>query len=276
MENKLKQFLDDAFRPYGNFPSRKDVEQELLANLTEKYQDLKVQGKTDDEAYQAIVESFGDVSEIMDQVHVAAEPEQAEDKSIRKTLKETFKLARRSTSKFTATELKQSDLSDTNLVGADFSFSSLSKSNFDNADLTDAKFRAAELREATFKGANLAGVLFAGSDMQAACFDGANVSGAAFKASSLKDATFKDATLDATSFNYSDLQNVSFDNLTLRGTKFDRASLKNTSFKNTTLIDVSFHHSDVKHTIFDGTVMDKVTYALLKGAKAKLDNVTIQ
>ena len=26
MENKLKQFLDDAFKPYGNFPARKDVE----------------------------------------------------------------------------------------------------------------------------------------------------------------------------------------------------------------------------------------------------------
>jgi hypothetical protein len=34
MNDKLKQFLDDAFTPYGNFPARKDVEQELLANLT--------------------------------------------------------------------------------------------------------------------------------------------------------------------------------------------------------------------------------------------------
>jgi len=42
MENKLQEFLDEAFKPYGNFPSRKDVEQELLANLTEKYQDLKL------------------------------------------------------------------------------------------------------------------------------------------------------------------------------------------------------------------------------------------
>ena len=31
MEKKLKAFLDNAFKPYGNFPARKDVEQELLA-----------------------------------------------------------------------------------------------------------------------------------------------------------------------------------------------------------------------------------------------------
>jgi BTB/POZ domain-containing protein KCTD9 len=64
--------------------------------------------------------------------------------------------------------------------------------------------------------------------------------------------------------------------MTLTGTGFVGTSLKNTSFKNTVLIDVLFRHSDVKHTIFDGATMDKVTYALLKGAKASLHNVTIQ
>ena len=54
MNDKLKKFLDDAFKPYGNFPSRKDVEQELLVNLTEKYDDLKSEGKTDEEAYELL------------------------------------------------------------------------------------------------------------------------------------------------------------------------------------------------------------------------------
>jgi len=52
--------------------------------------------------------------------------------------------------------------------------------------------------------------------------------------------------------------------------------MKGTSFKNAILQDTTFHHSEVKHTIFDGATMDKVTYALLKGAKANLDNVTVQ
>jgi uncharacterized protein YjbI with pentapeptide repeats len=57
---------------------------------------------------------------------------------------------------------------------------------------------------------------------------------------------------------------------------FDGAGLKNTSFQGATLVNVSFHHSQVKHTIFDGATMDKTTYALLKGAKANLDNVTVE
>jgi BTB/POZ domain-containing protein KCTD9 len=32
---------------------------------------------------------------------------------------------------------------------------------------------------------------------------------------------------------------------------------------------------DVKKTIFDGSSMDKLAYALLKGHKANLDNVSI-
>ena len=52
MEKKLQQFLDNAFAPYGDFPSKNDVTKELLANLQEKYSDLKKQGKNDDEAYQ--------------------------------------------------------------------------------------------------------------------------------------------------------------------------------------------------------------------------------
>lgn len=57
---------------------------------------------------------------------------------------------------------------------------------------------------------------------------------------------------------------------------FDGCGLKRTSFKNAALHDVTFHHSDVKHTVFDGATMDKVTYALLKGAKANLENVTVK
>ena len=41
------------------------------------------------------------------------------------------------------------------------------------------------------------------------------------------------------------------------------------------LRDVSFHHAAVKHAIFDGAAMDKLTYAILKGAKATLNNITI-
>jgi uncharacterized protein YjbI with pentapeptide repeats len=78
-----------------------------------------------------------------------------------------------------------------------------------------------------------------------------------------------------TDFRHSDLNNVSFDDQELTGVLFNGASLKKTSFKNATFHDVSFHHTDVKRTIFDGAKMDKVTYALLKGAGAVVDSVEI-
>src|SRR5579872_2370703 len=131
MEKKLKAFLDDAFRPYGNFPARKDVEQELLANLLEKYKDLKASGKTEDEAYRATIDSFGEVSEIMEQVQQAPQQEQVEEPSIRQSLKEALRLAKQSRSKFSSSELKHSDLSETDLTAADFSHSSLADTDFD-------------------------------------------------------------------------------------------------------------------------------------------------
>ena len=36
MEKKLSNFLDEAFAPYGDFPSRAEVTKELLINLQEK------------------------------------------------------------------------------------------------------------------------------------------------------------------------------------------------------------------------------------------------
>src|SRR5580692_2508756 len=64
MEDKLQKFLDKAFAPYGEFPARADVTRELLSNLQEKFSDLKKQGKSDEEAYQATIDSFGDIAEI--------------------------------------------------------------------------------------------------------------------------------------------------------------------------------------------------------------------
>jgi len=65
MDKKLSTYLDNAFKPYGDFPARDDVKQEMLGNLQEKFADLKAEGKTDDEAYQATIDTIGDISEIM-------------------------------------------------------------------------------------------------------------------------------------------------------------------------------------------------------------------
>jgi len=279
MEKKLQKFLDEAFAPYGEFPARKDVTQELLANLLEKFNDLKEQGKSDDEAYQTTVDSFGDVSEIMEQVpHSEAKPthEDKAEPSLYRTIVDGIKEVTGSKVTVKASALMEADLTDIDLAGKDFSMSALMDASFDRADLHDAKFRSAALSGASFVGANLKNVIFGSSDLQNANFDNADLTNAKFNASALKGVTFTGATLVNTEFSKSDLSSISFEDRVLEGVVFNSSSLKKTSFKKAVLRNVSFHHSAVKHTIFDGATMDKLTYALLKGAKATLKDITIQ
>lgn len=296
MQDKLKTFLDDAFKPYGAFPSRDDVMSELLANLQEKYKDLKAQGHSDQEAYRLTTESFGDVAEIMETIPGGApakSPEQAG--TLRKTLKNAFQQMTGKGSKFMGTDLHEADLAGTNLPGEDFSGSALTGTVFDDVNLAGASFNGSALAGASFKKAVLTGAIFGASDLQGVWFDDADLTGATFgasdlqqtsmagatlanttfKACSLKDMVLTGATLDGVKFIHSDASGLAFDGLTLRGVEFNSCSLRDTSFRGAVLTDVLFR-STVKHAVFDGATMDKVTYALLKGAKANLDNVTIQ
>ena len=118
MEAKLEQFLNKAFAPYGDFPAKSEITKELLANMVEKYNDLKDQGKSEQEAYHMTTESFGDVSEIMDQLpHIQKTKKDLveEGSSLKKTLKQTLKeaKARMGFSRFSAVNLSDADLSET-------------------------------------------------------------------------------------------------------------------------------------------------------------------
>jgi len=273
MEKKLQQFLLDAFAPYGDFPSKSDVIKELLANLLEKYRDLKKQGKGDDEAYQSIINSFGDVSEIMEQLPHRSR-KLKERMNLGKVLKETFK-AKGDSSKFSQTALKGSDLADVDLHESCFDGSDMREISFDRSDLTNSVFRGSDLRHTSFVKANLTNVIFIGSDLTNACFDDANLSNATLKVVDLHGATFAGSTLLGTDFSQSDLSNTKFDNLNIESVVFDSSSLNNASFKAAILRNINFHHAAVKHAIFDGAKMDKVTYALLRGAGASLDKAIV-
>ncbi len=228
MEKKLQAYLDNVFAPYGDFPARDEVKQELLANLKEKYADLKKQSLSDDEAYRATVESFGDVAEIMEQVsHTGDKQEKPEEPSkVKAALHDYLGIGEDAhKSKFRYLPLVGVDLGEASLRGEDFTSSALMGAIFDKSDLTKAVFKSAALKGASFVGANS--------------------------------------------------KDVSFDGLTLSHVVFDGASLNHTSFRNATLHDVTFRYSAVKGAKFEGAAMDKVTYAILKGAKAGLANVTV-
>ena len=85
-------------------------------------------------------------------------------------------------------------------------------------------------------------------------------------------------------FKYSDLRGVCLDGQTFIGVKFDKTGLSETSFKGAILKNVSFlaasalskkYYRGIKTIRFDGAMMDKLTYAALKGTGADLSKVTI-
>ena len=237
MNERLSRYLDGLFAPYADSREVKDVKEELLHDLEEKYLDLKNQGHDDETAYRMTIGSIGDISEIMESISVKT--------------KELLQLVRKN---FSASVLRNADLT--------------------GVAVHDGKFNASDLRGSDFSGSDLTNSSFKWSDLIEVRFDGANLSGTKFLTSDLRKASFTGCILENTSFSAAVLSGVSFDNLTLTGTIFDNAELNGTTFRNAVFRDVSFK-GDVKKAVFEGARMDKLTYVVLKGCGANLTNVTV-
>ncbi len=84
-------------------------------------------------------------------------------------------------------------------------------------------------------------------------------------------------------FTASDLRGLRFDGQTFLGVKFDQTALKDASFQGATLKNVSFRSAflwssskrAMQSITFDGAMMDKLTYAALKGLEADVSKVTV-
>ena len=83
-------------------------------------------------------------------------------------------------------------------------------------------------------------------------------------------------------FHSSDLSGQRLDGQTFLGVTFDLPALKDVSFQGATLKNVSFRWASLwslKRAIqslhFDGALMDKLTYAALKGIGADVSKVTV-
>ena len=100
----------------------------------------------------------------------------------------------------------------------------------------------------------------------------------------LRKTTFESCLFLGVDFTYSDLRGLRLDGQTFIGVKFDEAALKEASFQGATLKNVSFrsaytwskkYYRVIKSITFDGAMMDKLTYAALKGMEADVSKVTV-
>lgn len=238
MNEKLIKYVNGVFASYEDLHAVRELKEELLNDLQQKFSDYKDQGHDDETAYHMTIDSIGDISETIESIAAKA--------------REQLLMERKD---FSAIDLQDADLKGVMVHDGQFNSSALKGADFSGSDLTNSSFKSSDLRDVIF--------------------DGADLTGAKFIMSDLRNASFVSCALNKTEFELSDLSGACFDNQVLIGTIFNKSSLTGTSFKNAVFRNVYFKNTDVKKAIFDGATMDKLTYAVLKGHKADLNNVTV-
>ncbi|MFA5046221.1 MAG: pentapeptide repeat-containing protein [Paludibacter sp.] len=196
--------------------------------------------------------------------------------------------------KFSGSALRGSDFSGADLTGSTYMGSDVRGADFSGADLTGSSFKASDMREANFDSANLTNSRFYALDLADASFNKSILVSTEFKAVGLEGAKFIDVKLidvklivndlrktvfercifNGVDFKHSDLRGLCLDGQTFIGVKFDGTALNDVTFRGATLKNVSFlatraltnkYYRALKTICFDGAMMDKLTYATLKG-----------
>lgn len=65
MNKKLKDYIDNLFSEISNTTYARELKEEMLMNLNDKYEDLLVEGKSKEEAFMIVTSSIGDIRELI-------------------------------------------------------------------------------------------------------------------------------------------------------------------------------------------------------------------
>jgi hypothetical protein len=65
MNNRLREYIDNLFATAPSNAKAIEVKEEILQNLTDKYNDLIAEGKSEDVAFNIAVATIGDVSDLV-------------------------------------------------------------------------------------------------------------------------------------------------------------------------------------------------------------------
>ena len=290
MNEKLNQYLNGVFAPYDGVKSVAELKADLLSDLQERFRELKAEGKDDETAFQMTIDSIGDIEQTVQEVANLSRS-----------------LERQVLTNFSASNLAKSDFAGVTARKGKFEASMLHGSDFSGADLTGSSFKASDVREANFDGANLTDCILSVSDFTGTSFyktilvrtefNTSELTGAKFSdvklvdvkltTTDLRKTVFENCTFDGVDFKYCDLRGQCLDGLAFIGVKFNGAALNEATFKGATLRNVSFlaavtwtswskkQYRALKTISFDGAMMDKLTYATLKGLEVDLSKVTV-
>jgi uncharacterized protein YjbI with pentapeptide repeats len=156
-------------------------------------------------------------------------------------------------------------LKNNNVDRCDFSHSDISQSQIQHSNLGQNQFRDCLLREAEFSENNISGCDFTGADF----------TGATLRANNFEKNILKNAVWSRTSFLMTQLDEVVFEG-TLEDCSFEQCGFSKVTFQNATLTNTFFKHiRRLRRVQFVDCKMDKLTYAFLKNGRADLSKVTL-
>jgi uncharacterized protein YjbI with pentapeptide repeats len=283
MNEKLTNYLNGVFAPYDGVKSVAELKADLNSDLQERFRELKAEGKDDDTAFEMTIDSIGDIEQTVQEV---ANLSRSLERQVLINFnaidlpKSDFAGVAAHKGKFEASALPGSNFSGADLTGSSFKASDVSKANFDGANLTDCNFYASDLTEASFNKTILVRTEFSTLGLDGAKFSDVKLTDVKLTMTDLRKTAFENCTFHSVDFKYCDLRGLSLDGMTFIGVKFDKSTLNEVTFKGATLRNVSFrpafaltnkNYLAMKTIHFDGAMMDKLTYAALKGSGVDID-----
>lgn len=285
MNDKLAEYVDGVFAPYEGTKSVAELKADLLADLNERYRELRAAGQDDTAAFELTIDSIGDIEQTVQEVSNLS-------RSLERQLVTRFDASDLRGSdfagvdvrgrKFEASALRGADFSGADLTGSSFRGSDVANANFDGADLTDVNLSALELSGASFRGSILVRTDFSKSGLTDTRFAEVALMDVKFRMTDLRRTVFEHCAFTGVDFTYSDLRGQRLDGSVLTSVRFERAAVSGATFREAILRDVSFRASSRKYRValrsvaFDGARMDKLTYAGLKSMGADLSSVTVE
>lgn len=285
MNEKLTDYVNGVFAPYDGVKSVAELKADLLSDLQERFRELKAEGKDDETALTMTLESIGDIEQTVREVANLS-------RSLERQVLINFYGSNLPQSdfagviahqgKFKGSALRGSDFSGADLTGSSFYGCDVREANFDRANLTDCTFSAIDLVGASFRESILVRTTFSSTGLDGAKFISVKLTDVKFTTTDLRKTIFERCTFLGVNFHYSDLSGQRLDGQTFIGVTFDLPALKDVSFQGATLKNVSFRpvglwsmKRAVQSIHFDGAMMDKLTYAALKGIGVDVSKVTV-
>lgn len=287
MIEKITIYLNGVFAPYDGIKNVAELKADLLADLQEQFLELKNEGKDDVTAFAMTINSIGDIEQTVQEIanlSRSSERQTLINFSAGNLPQSDFAGVVAHNGKFTASALRGSNFSGADLTGSSFEGSDVREANFDAANLTDCKLTGIDLANASFHKSILVRTSFNTSGLNEVKFTDVKLTDVMLTMTDLRKTVFENCIFDGVDFKYSDLRGLCLDGMTFIGVKFSKAALNEVSFKKAVLRNVSFlspailtkkYYRAVKTICFDDAIMDKLTYASLKGMEVDLSKVTI-